>query len=74
MDAWNHAHWETSCKVYAPLKKHYLDRNSALPQILVTDSFVHDVYAYRYNDHYADDCMTPYRPISIPETFAYSAG
>ncbi|WP_085622712.1 MULTISPECIES: FAD-dependent oxidoreductase [unclassified Pseudomonas] len=57
MDAWKHAHWETSCKVYAPLKKSFLDRNPAFPQILVTDSFVHDVYAYRYNDHYADDCI-----------------
>ncbi len=57
VDAWKHAHWETSCKVYAPLKKGYLDRQSALPQILVTDSFVHDVYAYRYNDRYADDCI-----------------
>lgn len=57
IDAWKHAHWETSCKVYAPLKKSFLDRNSTLPQILVTDSFVHDVYAYRYNDHYADDCI-----------------
>lgn len=57
LDAWKHAHWETSCKVYAPLKKSFLDRNLAFPQILVTDSFVHDVYAYRYNDHYADDCI-----------------
>ena len=57
VDAWKHAHWETSCKVYAPLKKSYLDRKSALPQILVTDSFVHDVYAYRYNDRYPDDCI-----------------
>ena len=57
IDAWKHAHWETSCKVYAPLKKSFLDRNSSMPQILVTDSFVHDVYAYRYNDHYPDDCI-----------------
>jgi len=57
VDAWKHAHWETSCKVYAPLKKSYLDSKSALPQILVTDSLVHDVYAYRYNDRYPDDCI-----------------
>ncbi len=56
IDAWKHAHWETSCKVYAPLCKRFLDRNP-LPQILVTDSFVHDVYAYRYNDSYPDDCI-----------------
>lgn len=57
MDAWKHAHWETSCKVYAPLQKRFLDEHPHLPQILVTDSFVHDVYAYRYNDCYADDCI-----------------
>ncbi|WP_054903776.1 FAD-dependent oxidoreductase, partial [Pseudomonas sp. NBRC 111131] len=57
IDAWRHAHWETSCKVYAPLQKRFLDCQSAMPQILVTDSFVHDVYAYRYNDSYADDCI-----------------
>lgn len=43
--------------MHTPLKKSFLDRNPAFPQILVTDSFVHDVYAYRYNDHYADDCI-----------------
>ncbi len=57
IDAWKHAHWETSCKVYAPLRKSFLDRNPHLPQILVTDSFVHDVYAYRYNDSYPEDCI-----------------
>lgn len=56
IEAWKHAHWETSCKVYAPLCKRFLDRNP-LPQILVTDGFVHDVYAYRYNDSYSDDCI-----------------
>ncbi|MFJ4068886.1 flavin monoamine oxidase family protein [Pseudomonas sp. NPDC089996] len=57
VDAWKHAHWETSCKIYAPLRKDFLDKNPHLPQILVTDSFVHDVYAYRYNDGYRDDCI-----------------
>lgn len=57
IDAWKHAHWETSCKVYAPLDKRFLDHNPQLPQILITDSFVHDVYAYRYNDHCAHDCI-----------------
>lgn len=28
-----------------------------IPQILITDSFVHDVYAYRYNERYAYDCI-----------------
>lgn len=57
VDAWKHAHWETSCKVYAPLRKSFLDQNPHLPQVLVTDSFIHDVYAYRYNDSYAQDCI-----------------
>lgn len=57
IDAWTHAHWETSCKIYAPLHKSFLDLNKRLPQILVTDSFVHDVYAYRYNDRYPEDCI-----------------
>jgi tryptophan 2-monooxygenase len=57
IDGWRHAHWETSCKVYAPLHKAFLDRNPHMPQILVTDSFIHDVYAYRYNDSYANDCI-----------------
>ncbi|WAH60049.1 NAD(P)/FAD-dependent oxidoreductase [Pseudomonas silvicola] len=55
--AYKTAHWETSCKVYVPLKKSFLSRNTTIPQILVTDSFVHDVYAYRYNDTYAYDCI-----------------
>ena len=57
IDAWKHAHWETSCKVYAPLKKSFLSSQSSIPQILITDSFVHDVYAYRYNESYPDDCI-----------------
>lgn len=57
INAWKTAHWETSCKVYAPLSKRFLDEGCKIPQILVTDSFVHDVYAYRYNAHYAQDCI-----------------
>jgi tryptophan 2-monooxygenase len=57
VNAYKTAHWETSCKVYAPLKKTFLSNNSNIPQILVTDSFVHDVYMYRYNDRYPDDCI-----------------
>ncbi|EIK98296.1 amine oxidase [Pseudomonas sp. M47T1] len=55
--AYKTAHWETSCKVYVPLKKSFLSKNTTIPQILVTDSFVHDVYAYRYNEAYAYDCL-----------------
>lgn len=57
VNAYKTAHWETSCKVYAPLKKAFLSSDTNIPQILVTDTFVHDVYMYRYNDHYEDDCI-----------------
>lgn len=57
INAYKTAHWETSCKVYAPLKKSFLSANPNFPQILITDSFVHDVYAYRYNGDYAYDCI-----------------
>lgn len=57
VNAYKTAHWETSCKVYAPLKKSFLGKPGAIPQILITDSFVHDVYSYRYNADYAYDCI-----------------
>lgn len=46
-----------SCKVYAPLKKSFLSNNSTIPQTIVTDSFIHDVYTYRYNENSAYDCI-----------------
>ncbi|WP_026013956.1 flavin monoamine oxidase family protein [Pseudomonas psychrophila] len=57
INAYKTAHWETSCKVYAPLKKGFLSKNKKIPQIIVTDSFVHDVYTYRYHDTYPYDCI-----------------
>lgn len=57
VNAYKTAHWETSCKVYAPLEKAFLSGNTSIPQILVTDSFVHDVYMYRYHASYTDDCI-----------------
>ncbi|MDR6714806.1 tryptophan 2-monooxygenase [Pseudomonas hunanensis] len=57
VNAWKTAHWETSCKVYAPLKKSFFEAGCKIPQILVTDSFVHDVYAYSYNTSYKQDCI-----------------
>ena len=57
INAYKTAHWETSCKVYAPLKKSFLSKNKKIPQIIVTDSFVHDVYTYRYHDAYPYDCI-----------------
>ncbi len=56
-NAYKTAHWETSCKVYAPLKKSFLSKNKKIPQIMVTDSFIHDVYTYRYHDAYPYDCI-----------------
>lgn len=55
--AYKTAHWETSCKVYAPLKKSFLSHNKNIPQAIVTDSFIHDVYTYRYNDNDTYDCI-----------------
>lgn len=57
INAWKTAHWETSCKVYAPLKKSFLSKNTTIPQAIVTDSFIHDVYTYRYNENYSYDCI-----------------
>lgn len=57
IEAYKSAHWETSCKVYAPLKKSFLEQNKKIPQTIVTDSLVHDVYTYRYNSSNAYDCI-----------------
>ncbi|MGB3127229.1 MAG: FAD-dependent oxidoreductase [Pseudomonas sp.] len=57
IEAYKSAHWETSCKVYAPLKKSFLSHNKNIPQTLVTDSLVHDVYTYRYNNNNTYDCI-----------------
>lgn len=50
------AHWEASCKIYAPLRKEFLNQNT-IPQIMVTDTFIHDVYTYKYSDTYKNDCI-----------------
>ncbi|MBF7141480.1 MULTISPECIES: flavin monoamine oxidase family protein [Pseudomonas] len=57
IDAYKHAHWESSCKVYVPLRKEFFDNERTIPQILVTDSFIHDVYAYRYSPSHTSDCL-----------------
>jgi monoamine oxidase len=57
INAYKTAHWETSCKVFAPLKKSFLSKNRNIPQTIVTDSFIHDVYTYRYNENYSYDCI-----------------
>ncbi|RYH20364.1 MAG: amine oxidase, partial [Alcaligenaceae bacterium] len=47
--AYKRAHWGPSVKVYAPLKPSFFtDPSNKIPQILVTDTFLHDVYAYKY--------------------------
>ena len=57
INAYKTAHWETSCKVYAPLNKSFLSSQTRTPQAIVTDSFIHDVYSYRYNENYPYDCI-----------------
>ena len=57
INAYKTAHWETSCKVYAPLSKAFLSSQTGIPQAIVTDSFIHDVYSYRYNENYPYDCI-----------------
>lgn len=56
-NAYQTAHWETSCKVFAPLKKRFFSDVHGIPQALVTDSLIHDVYTYSYNDSYPNDCI-----------------
>ncbi|WP_339528346.1 flavin monoamine oxidase family protein [Pseudomonas mucidolens] len=57
INAYKTAHWETSCKVFAPLKKTLLSKTTNIPQIIITDSFIHDVYMYRYSEHFTYDCI-----------------
>jgi len=57
IEAYKSAHWKTSCKVYAPLKKSFLSQNKKIPQAIVTDSLIHDVYTYRYNATNTYDCI-----------------
>ncbi|WP_455825676.1 flavin monoamine oxidase family protein [Pseudomonas graminis] len=57
ISAYKTAHWETSCKVYAPLKKSFLSHNKNIPQAIVSDSFIHDIYTYRYHDNNTYDCI-----------------
>ncbi len=34
-----------------------LPNNNSIPQAIVTDSFIHDIYTYRYNDNSTYDCI-----------------
>ncbi|MDE0005670.1 MAG: FAD-dependent oxidoreductase [Rhodospirillaceae bacterium] len=45
--AMNTAHWIKSCKICAPLTKNYWSGDDpVMPQVMITDSFLQDVYAY----------------------------
>ena len=45
------AHWIKSCKVCIAAKtKYWENNNSKIPQVLVTDTFLQDVYAYSSGD------------------------
>lgn len=57
INAYKTAHWETSCKIYAPLKKSLLSKNTKIPQVIISDSFIHDTYMYRYNENTTYDCI-----------------
>ncbi|BFI54926.1 Monoamine oxidase [Yersinia pseudotuberculosis] len=47
--AYKTAHWETSCKVYAPISPEFFTNpENKIPHNIVTDSFIHDVYIYQY--------------------------
>lgn len=41
----NLSHWISSCKVFYPLRERYWETRD-IPQALVTDTFIRDVYAY----------------------------
>ncbi|WP_236409453.1 FAD-dependent oxidoreductase, partial [Pseudomonas gessardii] len=57
INAYKTAHWETSCKIYAPLKKSLLSKDTKIPQVIISDSFIHDTYMYRYNENTTYDCI-----------------
>lgn len=45
--AMNTSHWIKSCKICAAVKENYWSGDSPIiPQVLITDSFLQDVYAY----------------------------
>ncbi len=44
------AHWEPCCKIWVELKEAYWENaENKIPQVLTTDTFVHDMYAF-YSD------------------------
>lgn len=48
--AYKTAHWESSCKVYVPIKASFFDELNLhkIPTNIVSDTFIHDVYIYKY--------------------------
>jgi tryptophan 2-monooxygenase len=45
----NVSHWISSCKVFFPLKERFWEV-TGIPQTLVTDTFVRDMYGYAYGN------------------------
>ncbi len=45
------SHWITSCKIFYPLKQKYWENGvSKIPQIITTDTYLQDIYAYAATD------------------------
>lgn len=45
------SHWITSCKIFYPLKEKYWENGkSRIPQIITTDTYLQDIYAYSATD------------------------
>lgn len=45
------SHWINSCKLFFPLKERFWDKkNQIFPQVILTDTFIQDVYIYAAND------------------------
>ncbi|WP_338759824.1 FAD-dependent oxidoreductase [Bernardetia sp. ABR2-2B] len=51
VDSIKSSHWITSCKIFYPLRKKYWeDGVSKIPQIITTDTYLQDIYAYSATD------------------------
>lgn len=47
-DGYKSSHWITSCKVFVPLKERYWENNTSIPQIIISDTWLQDTYAYAF--------------------------
>jgi tryptophan 2-monooxygenase len=52
VDDLNNSHWLSSCKIFVPLNETYWTDEyvpGTIPQVICTDTFLRDIYAYRFN-------------------------